>query len=34
VKGSEMRCIREKLELSRDEFAPIFGLSGYQGVMI
>jgi DNA-binding transcriptional regulator YiaG len=28
-----MRRIREKLELSRDEFATIFGLSGYQSVM-
>jgi len=33
MKGSEMRRIREKLELSRDEFATIFGLSGYQSVM-
>ena len=33
MKGSEMRRIREKLELSRDEFAVIFGLSGYQSVM-
>jgi len=33
MKGSEMRRIREKLELSREEFAAIFGLSGYQSVM-
>jgi DNA-binding transcriptional regulator YiaG len=33
VKGSEMRRIREKVGLSRDEFATIFGLSGYQSVM-
>lgn len=28
-----MRRIREKVGLSRDEFATIFGLSGYQSVM-
>jgi DNA-binding transcriptional regulator YiaG len=33
VEGSELRRIREKLGLSRDEFATIFGLSGYQSVM-
>ena len=33
MKGSEMRRIREKVGLSRDEFATIFGLSGYQSVM-
>lgn len=33
MKGSEVRHIREKLELSREEFATIFGLSGYQSVM-
>jgi len=33
VNGSEMRRIREKIGLSRDEFATIFGLSGYQSVM-
>jgi hypothetical protein len=33
MKGSEMRRIREKLGLSRDEFATIFGLAGYQSVM-
>ncbi len=33
MKGAEMRRIREKLELSRDEFATIFGLAGYQSVM-
>ncbi len=31
--GQEMRRIREKLDLSREEFATIFGLSGYQSVM-
>ena len=33
MKGAEMRRIREKLGLSRDEFATIFGLAGYQSVM-
>ena len=33
MEGSEMRRIREKLGLSRDEFATIFGLAGYQSVM-
>ena len=33
MNGSEMRRIREKIGLSRDEFATIFGLSGYQSVM-
>lgn len=33
MKGSEVRRIREKFGLSRDEFAQTFGLSGYRTVM-
>jgi DNA-binding transcriptional regulator YiaG len=31
--GSEVKRIREKLGLSREEFAEVFGLSGYRTVM-
>ena len=33
MKGAEVRRIREKLGLTRDEFAVVFGLSGYRTVM-
>jgi len=33
MKGEEVRRIREKLGLTRDEFAGVFGLSGYRTVM-
>lgn len=33
MKGIEVRHLREKLDLTREEFAEIFGLSGYQSVM-
>lgn len=33
MKGAEVRRIREKLGLSRDEFAVAFGLSGKRTVM-
>lgn len=33
MKGVEVRRIREKLGLTRDEFAEVFGLSGYRTVM-
>ena len=33
MKGAEVKRIREKLGLSRDDFAVLFGLSGYRTVM-
>lgn len=33
MQGEEVRRIREKLGLSREEFAQLFGLSGYRSVM-
>lgn len=33
MQGEEVRRIREKLGLSREEFAQVFGLSGYRSVM-
>jgi DNA-binding transcriptional regulator YiaG len=33
MKGEEVRRIRERLGLSREEFAEVFGLSGYRTVM-
>lgn len=33
MKGTELRNIREKLGLSRDELADLFALSGYQSIM-
>lgn len=32
MKGEEVRRIREKLGLTRNEFAEVFGLSTYQAV--
>jgi len=32
MKGAEVRRIREKFGISREEFATIFGLSGYQSI--
>lgn len=32
MKKGEMKRIREKLGLSREEFAEVFGLSGYKAV--
>lgn len=32
MKGDEVRRIREKFDLSREEFAQVFGLSGYRAV--
>ncbi len=33
MSGAEMRRIREKLGLGREDFADLFGLSGYNAVM-